>query len=241
MMKCQMYFPIHVMCKNQTLFSDSKTGYVFVYEPHDIFPVGIFGLYNTIPVLTGRAVFAAGSSALFCIPFMRQIWSACNIIPVDKESVKECLSDGYNVILTPGGVKEVINNYYDVCESSEKCNIKKIPIQNRKGFVKIALQHKKQIVPIIAYGQGEVFNFHRIIPKCFSALHSYMKFTPIAYTGRWNIPLGIPFQRPIHVHIGTPISIDEGETVDSYHKKVCDQIYKLYRENTNESDIIICE
>ena len=221
--RCKRYFPIHVEYTHKDL--SSENGNIYMYEPHDIFPLGIFGLHNSLSMHSRKTAKVLASSAILKFPFVRQIWYCCGIDSIDKQTCTHYAKNKYDMVMTPGGVREVYHNF--IKKRNEK-NVY-IPIQNRYGFVKLAMENNKNIVPIVSFGQKEVYLPRNIFPISFiSKVFSALKFVPLFFVGKYKIPLGAPFRYKIHVIVGKPLNIDENDTLESYHKKVCKELVNLY-------------
>lgn len=226
--RCKLYFPISV---HYTGNLESENGNIYMYEPHDVFPLGVFGLHDSICFKSKKLAKVLASSAIFNFPFVKQLWYCCDIDTIDKSTFTQYAQENMDIIMTPGGVREVYENF--VCKSHE--NKVYIPIKNRYGFIKIALQHKKNIVPIVAFGQKDAYHTYNIFPSVFiEKLFSILKFVPLFFTGRFKVPIGVPFKTHIHVIIGEQIHITENDNIETYHKRVCEQLVKLYDKHKRE-------
>lgn len=225
---CTSYFPIHV---HYTGNLESEYGNIYMYEPHDVFPLGIFGLYDSICVKSKKFVKVLASSAIFRFPFAKQLWYCCDIDTIDKPTFMSYAEESMDIIITPGGVREVYENF--VCKNRK--DVVYIPIKNRYGFIKIALQHKKNVVPIVAYGQKNAYYTYNIFPsKLIEKLFSIVKFVPLFFVGRFKMPIGAPFRTQIHVVVGEQIKIEDNDNIETYHKRVCEQLVKLYDKHKHE-------
>ncbi|CAD7970561.1 unnamed protein product [Amoebophrya sp. A120] len=105
-------------------------------------------------------------------------------------------------------------------------------LQNRKGFVKLAIEQKAAVVPIFAFGQEAEFSFLAPQPpesfpklrRLFSEFSRKIGFAPIIPLGIGKIPFGIPNSCPLGLVIGKPIV---GTNVDAVHAEYCREIVRI--------------
>lgn len=81
-------------------------------------------------------------------PFFRWIIPRIGAIPADPELAYEALARDYSLLVYPGGEKESFRPFKDR---------KKIDFYGRKGFIKLALNAKVPIVPIVSVGAHESY------------------------------------------------------------------------------------
>ncbi len=81
-------------------------------------------------------------------PFFRWIIPRIGAIPADPEIAAEAMKRGYSLLVYPGGEKESFRPYKER---------KKVDFYQRKGFIRLALQAKVPIVPIVSIGAHESY------------------------------------------------------------------------------------
>ena len=89
-----------------------------------------------------------------------------------------------------------------------------LTLRRRRGFVRIALMTGASIVPVIGYGENELFNqpFNRRgspFRKFQDRVQKALGFAPVMFYGRgvFNYSCGVlPHRRPINVVIGSPLA-----------------------------------
>ncbi|XP_043928796.1 diacylglycerol O-acyltransferase 2-like [Protopterus annectens] len=148
------------------------------------------------------------------------------ICPVNRDTLDYILSKsgtGNAVVIVVGGAAESLN-----CTSGKNCVI----LKERKGFVKLALQHGADLVPVYSFGENDVYK--QVIFEEGSSWRSLQKkmqkvfgVAPCLFFGNgvlsedtWGL---LPFARPINTVIGEPITIPKLENpspddVDFYHQ-----------------------
>ncbi|KAL7445665.1 hypothetical protein ACHAXM_010001 [Skeletonema potamos] len=220
----EKYFGLKTIVEDeQELLQISKgnRGTIYAMEPHDILPFAAFSfspIINRIP--GGRNICFLVSSAIFRIPFLRQIYSWAGSLPVDKETFLSRLEAGKSLAFVPGGVKEVLLKLDPLHKPRDLV----LYLRNRKGFIKLALQTGSPIVPVFCF---HLDGSYRIcwLPrgKLMEAFARWAGCFPLLYWGRWNILQGIPRPNQLTVVIGRPIHVPKerfhvsGENVDKYH------------------------
>lgn len=139
------------------------------------------------------------------------------------------------VVLVVGGAQEALNarpGNYKIC------------IKSRKGFVKIALETGASLVPVISFGEVDVYdqpsNEKGTTLRKFQ--ETYKKWTGIApaiFIGRgfFQYTFGIiPRRSPIHTVVGAPISVEKissptRDDVEKLHEKFMTELEKLFNEH----------
>jgi 2-acylglycerol O-acyltransferase 2 len=109
----------------------------------------------------------------------------------------------------------------------------RIKLQQRKGFIRVAVEHGLDggLVPTYHFGNTRIFNF---FPQCFEKLGRRHRLSLGFMVGRWGLP--IPRQVPLYMVMGKPIPVpklprDHPEfeaTVDHIHKQVVEALQDLY-------------
>ncbi|NWV12759.1 DGAT2 acyltransferase, partial [Ptilonorhynchus violaceus] len=158
------------------------------------------------------------------------------ICPVNRDSIDYILSkngSGNAIIIVVGGAAESLN-----CTPGKNS----VTLKNRKGFVKLALQHGADLVPVYSFGENEVYkqvifeegSWGRWVQKKFQ---KHIGFAPCIFHGRglfssntWGL---LPYSKPITTVVGEPITIPKIDNpsqkeVDFYHSIYVDSLIKLF-------------
>ena len=128
----------------------SKAPVVFAYAPHAFLPncVAAFAYdgpvrraLHHLPTIKDMRVLA--SSCFMWLPVLHHVWTWMGGAPVSRKKIREHLSAGRSVVLTPGGVAETLL----LDRQDEVLFLKK-----RFGFVRLAAEQGAYIVPVFAFG-----------------------------------------------------------------------------------------
>ena len=115
----------------------------------------------------------------------------------------------------------------------------RIKLKERKGFVRVAVEHGLDggLVPTYHFGNTRLFDF---FPQRFENLGRKYRFSFGHMVGRWTLP--IPRRVPLYMVSGKPIPVpqlprDHPEfeaTVDRVHQQVIEALQDLYDRHRAE-------
>lgn len=205
---------------------DPKHNYVFAWHPHGRMFYGfgmLVGLFSSwFPEITnsGHDIFGGINDMMFRIPFVGNWLYLIGLIGCHKKSVTRKLKQGDSVGLIVGGIEEVLEGTFDDKDV--------LYLKNRKGFIKIAMDHGSGVVPCFCFGENSLFmheseqtlNFWRWVNK-------FVKLgAPFPIKGWMGTPF--PMRIPMLIAIGKPMFALEGESVNDFHARYMDELQKLY-------------
>ncbi|RXN27572.1 diacylglycerol O-acyltransferase 2 [Labeo rohita] len=148
------YFPIKLV---KTADLDPRKNYVLGFHPHGILVAGAFTSFCTEATGFSKLFPGLRTNLLmlplwFRAPFFRDYIMAAGLVPSDKESASYLLRQkggGNAVVIAVGGAPEALDAHpgdYTV------------HLANKKGFIKLAIEHGADLVPIYSFGENEVFD-----------------------------------------------------------------------------------
>ncbi|CAM5140422.1 unnamed protein product [Eretmochelys imbricata] len=235
------YFPIQLV-KTHSLVPSHN--YIIGAHPHGILCVGAFCNFITESTgfsekFPGIRPFLATLAGNFRLPVFREYLMSGGLCPVTRQAIGYLLSQngsGNAVAVVIGGAAESLS-----CQPG----ITTLILKNRKGFVRMALQHGAHLVPAFSFGENDLFrqvvfeegSWMRGIQKRFQKL---VGFAPCVFYGRGLTSIHsrgfLPYPKPITTVIGEPVTVPRikepsHETVDLYHAMYIRSLLKLFNDH----------
>ncbi|KAI1281858.1 2-acylglycerol O-acyltransferase 1 [Halotydeus destructor] len=232
------YFPIKLI---KTADLDPDRNYIFATHPHGAIIAGMS--LNAGTEATGFSQLFPGLRPTILsldiqhwAPFLRefQLWGgACSASRASIEWLLTKEGTGNALFLVPGGMKEVVTARPGTCD---------LYLKRRKGFCRLALKHGADLVPVLSFGENELFNEFKPKEGSFSkVLHElfirYLGFPLAIIHGRgiFQYTFGpVPFRRPVTTVVGRPLPVTKldseptKEQIDELHTKYCKILRELY-------------
>ncbi|XP_055531130.1 2-acylglycerol O-acyltransferase 2-A-like isoform X1 [Wyeomyia smithii] len=251
----QSYFPAKL---HKTVDLPADRNYIFAAFPHGVLGLGCFanfatdatGFYKLYPGIRTRP---CTLNFHFVIPFYREILLSWGLASCASRSVMNMLTasnnpdhptnrrDGYTanaVVLVVGGAAESLhtrpNNYTLV-------------LKNRKGFCKIALKTGVPVVPVINFGELDLYD--QPPNPIGSKLRNFQEWVknstgiaPAAFRGRgfFQYTYGIiPRRKPLNTVIGGPVEAKKldnptSEDIDELHARFCKALEELFEKHKSK-------
>lgn len=165
---------------------------------------------------------------------------------VSRESCENLLSRGGTnnegmsraITIVVGGARESLDAQPHSLRLVLKC---------RKGFVKLAVRAGADLVPVLAFGENELYDQvqpeqHPFIHKVQLVVKKILGFTvPLFHArGVFNYDVGMmPYRRPLNIVVGRPIKVDQASTpdegyVDKLHGLYVKELERIWEEWKNE-------
>ncbi|XP_072257966.1 2-acylglycerol O-acyltransferase 2 [Pyxicephalus adspersus] len=240
------YFPIKLV---KTADLDPRQNYVVGFHPHGVLVAGAFTNFCTeatgFPELyPGISPYLLMLPLWFRAPFFRDYIMAGGLIPSDKDSASYLLKSkkgGNAVVIAVGGAPESLD---------ARPGAFTLLLKNRKGFVRLAIQHGASLVPVFSFGENELFDQvdnprGSFLRKFQEKLQKIMGVAlPLFHArGIFQYSFGlIPYRKPIHTIVGKPIKVTENqspsdEEVDMLHKLYMEKLSELFEEHKTQYNV----
>ncbi|XP_054368108.1 2-acylglycerol O-acyltransferase 2 isoform X2 [Mirounga angustirostris] len=219
---------------------DPSRNYLAAFHPHGVLAAGAF--VNLCTESTGfPSLFPGIRSHLmmltlwFRVPFFRDYIMSAGLVTSDKESAAHILSrkEGGNLLaIIVGGAQEALN---------ARPRSSTLLLQNRKGFVRLALMHGAALVPIFSFGENELFDQVANSPGSWlrriqNRLQKIMGISLPLFHGRgvFQYSFGLmPYRQPITTVVGKPIEVQKTlypsqKEVDKLHQRYIKELCDLF-------------
>ncbi|TEA16563.1 Diacylglycerol O-acyltransferase 2A [Colletotrichum sidae] len=213
--------------------------YIFGYHPHGIISHGAFAAFATNALGFAEQFPGITNSLLtldnnFRIPLYRDYILAMGVRSVSKESIWNTLSKGGRngegmgraVTIVVGGARESLE---------AQPGTLRLILKGRKGFIKMALRTGADIVPVLGFGENDLYD--QLSPRTHPWVHNFQmfvlrvfKFTLPALHGRGilNYDVGMmPYRRPLNIVVGKPIKVTTAPTAQPSQEEI-DRLHELY-------------
>uniref|UniRef100_A0A7N8YRW6 Acyltransferase n=2 Tax=Mastacembelus armatus TaxID=205130 RepID=A0A7N8YRW6_9TELE len=234
------YFPITLV---KTIDLDPKKNYVFGFHPHGVLVAGAFGNFCTEATGFSRLFPGLKPHLLmlpfwFRVPLFRDYIMCGGLVSSCKSSLSYLVSrpEGGNVaVIAVGGAPEALD---------ARPGALTLQVRNRKGFIKLALKHGAQLVPVFSFGENELFDQMEnpsgsSLRKLQNRLQSIMGIAmPLFHArGVFQYSFGlIPYRTSIHTIVGKPISVVQtpspsSEDIESLHKVYLQSLMDLFEQH----------
>ena len=213
--------------------------YIFGYHPHGIISHGAFAAFGT-DALGFSQLFPGITNTLltldanFRIPLYRDYALRMGLASVSRESCENLLSTGgpnkegmgRAITIVIGGARESLD---------AQPHSLRLVLKRRLGFVKLAIRTGADLVPVLAFGENELYE--QVQPDQHPGVHrmqllvkKFLGFTvPLFHArGIFNYDVGMmPYRRPLNVVVGRPLMVQQQKKPD---EKYVEQLHADYIE-----------
>ncbi|CAH0558603.1 unnamed protein product [Brassicogethes aeneus] len=239
------YFPFKLI-KVEGVELDPRQNYLFCSFPHGMLSAGSFnafvydrsGFNEHFPHHQASVVTLAQH---YKMPFYRDFGLSLGGISASYKSIDYVLKQpegGRIAVLMVGGAAEA---YY--CKPGEYTFV----LKKRKGFVKLAIRNGTPLVPVLNFGETDLFTqfssskgswFHRLQ----EALRKYTGMAPIIPLGRgfFQYSFGlVPQRKPLTVVVGHPVNLQKNSNptqkdIDDVHSQFIEALKALFDEQKKQ-------
>ncbi|KAL4899849.1 hypothetical protein BDW74DRAFT_106774 [Aspergillus multicolor] len=234
------YFPIKLY--RSTPLSPRRK-YIFGGHPHGIACHGLVGAFSAdasgfqelFPGIKNNFLV---KDAFFTTPLLREYVFARGQSGVSKDSCLHHLTrGGYDlrgmgkaITISIGGSRE-----YNIARPGTMGLVVKI----RKGFVRLAVETGADLVPVLVFGENDLFAPVQYSPYSIKGLVAWAWEKAVGHKvafslGRFN--MFVPFRRPLHVVVGKPIAVKQQrfdvkeEYVEELQGKYVDELKRIWTD-----------
>lgn len=173
--------------------------YVFAVHPHGIhcWPLNILSFRASPFHQKYKNMECAGlcASIMFMIPVIREAFLRMGYLDASR-SVAEAALEKSSLFVCTGGEKEAM---------ATQQGIDHVVLQNRKGFVRLALKKNADLVPVFGFNCSDLYTTYNLLSSFRNWLQKTFAIALPIFHGRFYGPL--PYQIPVTVVIGKPIPL----------------------------------
>eukprot|EP00128_Syssomonas_multiformis_P015769 Colp12_sorted_trinity150504_noHs@3607 len=220
------YFPSKLIREVEL---DPREKYLFAYHPHGIIGMGCLSNFATDgngigKLFPGLRLFVCTLFTNFKIPFYREYIMSLGLADVGKRSLRNIFNHNASALIVIGGANEALDAHPGTYD---------LTLKKRKGFIKIALVHGANLVPVFAFGENDIYEqVDNPRGSKLRALQQHllrvMGFSMPLIKGRgvFQYTYGIlPRRKPITVVVGKPIKVEQVEEPTNEQIEALHQVY----------------
>ncbi|KAH8815201.1 diacylglycerol acyltransferase-domain-containing protein [Xylogone sp. PMI_703] len=236
------YFPARL---HRSIELPPTRKYIFGYHPHGIISHGAWAAFAT-EALGFSQLFPGITNTLltldsnFRVPIYRDYILGMGLASVSRESCENLLSRGgpnkegmgRAITIVIGGARESLD---------AQPYTMKLVLRCRKGFVKMGIRCGADLVPVLAFGENDLYDQYQVdehpyIHQFQMMVKKFLGFTvPLFHArGVFNYDVGLmPYRRPINIVVGRPVKVVQSskpspEEVDRVHSEYVAELQRLW-------------
>lgn len=193
---------------NTTAHADTNANpSIYIWHPH-----GLFSCANFYHCASGQTEFFRKSRTrsvvhhyMKYIPFSQEILSMYNIIFSDYDSMKNTIEAGDSIGIVLGGASEI---------TLTEPNTMKLSIQQKRGIFRLALSTGTPIVPVLVYGENELFQLSKhpiveFLQYLVKPLHVVVPVPTYESAIQWASITQEPLRKPVQTVVGPAIHVSK--------------------------------
>jgi len=218
------YFQIHLILDDPNILSKTtSSAYIFATVPHGIFPFGqAFSLvgkmteyFNELKPLTIKAAMQ--------VPLVGTLLRSVDAVMAGKEDMRHALvQQKSNLMFVSGGVREM---FYS------GLNQEVAYLNNRKGFIKLAIEEGINILPVYIFGNSQTYYLWPLF-KYLEEFSSKIGISLTPFYGRFPFIWVPNFVKLLYV-VAKPIVIQKKinpsqHDIDMIHQEFKDALQHIF-------------
>ncbi|KAI8823078.1 putative diacylglycerol acyltransferase type 2b [Fimicolochytrium jonesii] len=216
---------------------DPTKNYLFGYHPHGIYCYGLLPNFisnysNFSGQFPGIKIRMTTLDVNYVIPLWREISMALGVVSVGAKSLKHILSrkgPGWSAMVVIGGADEALLAYPGTSD---------LILNQRKGFVKIAVQTGAALVPVFTFGENDLYwqVTETNAPEIRKVQKRVAKILTFSIPLMWGSFGLFPRKTRLVSVVGAPIHIKKQdnpsrEYIAEIHQQYVDALLKLYNDH----------
>lgn len=238
---CADYFPTQLI---KTADLDPDERYIFVVAPHGIVTAFCWPCFDCDATdfstkYPGIDIHPMTLEVNFKLPFMREFLLLHGVVDASKTACLMTLGKGSGqaILLAVGGAQEALLSRpgtYDLV------------LSKRKGFVRIALQTGAKLVPVIGFGENDLYDvkeqgpIRQWLTRWTKQLFGFTLPNPLGVGLFWGKGI-MPYPKPLNVVVGGAVDFDSSKVlkehpedanldmfVDAYHEQYVTAFKQLW-------------
>lgn len=227
------YFPATIV---RTTPLNPEDRYIFTVHPHGIITLASWVAFDTegagfAQLFPGIDLRVLTLNINFRFPIVRELLLSLGLCDASKETCINILSSGPGraILLAVGGAAEALlaePGTYDII------------LDKRKGFVKVALETGAHLVPVLLYGENDIFSTVKLKPggwceRWVKRIQKALGFTTPIFWGRGLLP----YRKPIDLVVGPPLPVphvDRGALSDDAFDQLVAEYHEKYKQSLQQ-------
>ncbi|KAI8899397.1 diacylglycerol acyltransferase [Globomyces pollinis-pini] len=211
---------------------DPKKSYIFACHPHGVYCfsyfINIFFNMKFYTMFPNIRLFQCTLPVNFYFPFWRDYILSIGTVSSSKKAIKNALKPGTAMAIFIGGAKEF--------KHMERNTLDLVLLQ-RKGFIKIAITTGSSVVPVLGFGENELYD--QLKHPFFDWMHYLArigKFACPLFIGNYGI---LPHRYPLITVVGKPLDIIQNdhpsdEEISRVHQEYMNSLQNLYNAHKDK-------
>lgn len=207
--------------------------YVIGLHPHGVLSYSTFGHFVGDTGALGVDYRILTVDANFRFPIMRDLCMGLGFVSASPESVEHLLRRRVSVAVVVGGAAESLD---------ARPGTNDLTLAGRTGFVRMAMRHGADLVPVYAFGENEVYR--QVVPNPPGSWVRRLQEWLIRVAG-FTVPLVsgvavlLPRRRPVYTVVGRPVPVGPPvddptpEQVAAVHARYVAALEELFASHRN--------